>query len=165
MKRMTRRLAMVAILCLSMTWLAGVADVLAKNSGGGFRSGGRATREDDRSFRSDADGDNIPDAPVPEAPEAPKKPKKPPSWRSLLRSLLTAGLIGSIFFGRSLGGIGLFEVLFLSGLIALAYWGLSKYHIDRAEQQLAAAGGYGSGTSVLAPPRGEDVPDASRRAD
>jgi len=149
---MIRRLATVAILCLGLVWLAGVADVLAKSGGGGFRSGGRATREEDRSFRSDSDADNTFDGSTPEAPEAPKKPKKAPTWRSVVRGLLTGGLIGSIFFGRSFGGIGLFEVLFLSGLIALAYWGLSKYHLDQAEQQLAAAGGYGGGTGVLAPP-------------
>ena len=65
---MTRRLAMVAILCLGLAWLAGVADVLAKSGSGGFRSGGRASREDDRSYRSDSDGDSTYDAPTPETP-------------------------------------------------------------------------------------------------
>src|SRR5262249_5247962 len=142
MKHMNRRLAIVAILCVGLAWLAGVADVLAK-SGSGFRGGGRATREDDRSLRSDTDGDNAFDTPTPENPEAPKKPKKPLTWRGVIRGLLMGGLIGSVFYGRSFGGIGLFEVLILSGLIALAYRGLSKYHLDHAEQQLAAAGGYG----------------------
>jgi hypothetical protein len=92
---MKRRLALLAVLSLMLTWLLGVADVAAKSGGGGFRSGGRATREDDRSFGSGSDG-SVLDTPVPDAPEAPK-PKKAKSWRSMIRGLLTGGLIGSIF--------------------------------------------------------------------
>ena len=161
---MKRRLALVATLVLVLAWLAGVADVAAKNAGGGFRSGGRATREDERSSRSEP-REGMSDAPVPDAPEAPKRPKKPLTWRSMARGLLTGGLIGSIFYGRRFGGVGLLEVVVLSGLIALAYWGLSKYHFDRTEQQLAPAGGYGGGAGALPPPRADLDPGELRRAE
>ncbi len=160
---MKRRLALVAALSLMLTWLLGVADVAAKSGGGGFRSGGRATREDDRSFRSEPDAGTS-DTPVPDAPEAPKPPKKAKSWRSMVRGLLTGGLIGSIFYGRRFGGVGLLEVVVLSGLIALASWALSRYQLDQTEQ-LAPAGGYGGGAGVLAPPRADRDPGEVRRAD
>ena len=160
---MRRRLALVATLCLALAWLAGVAEVAAKSGSGGFRSGGRATREDDRSFRSDSDGDAF-DTPAPEY-EAPKKEKKPPTWRSMVRGLLRSGLIGSIFYGRSFGGVGLLEVIIVSGLIALAYWGLSRYQFDHPEQQLAPAGGYGGGAGVLAPSSAGPDPGELQRAD
>jgi predicted lipid-binding transport protein (Tim44 family) len=159
---MKRHLALVAVLSLVLTWLLGVADVAAKSGGGGFRSGGRATREDDRSFGSGSDA-GAQDTPVPDAPDPPK-PKKAKSWRSMVRGLLTGGLIGSIFYGRSFGGVGLLEVVVLSGLIGLAFWGLSKYHLDQAEQ-LAPAGGYGGGAGVLAAPRVDRDPGEVRRAD
>ena len=159
---MKRRLALVAVLTLMLTWLLGVADVAAKSGGGGFRSGGRATREDDRSFGSGSDGAT--DTPVPDASDAPKPPKKAKSWRSLIRGLLTGGLIGSIFYGRGFGGVGLLEVVVLSGLIALAFWALSKYHLDQTEQ-LAPAGAYGGGASVLAVPGVDRDPGELRRAD
>ena len=159
---MKRRLALVAALSLMLTWLLGVADVAAKSGGGGFRSGGRATREDDRSFGSGSDGTTS-DTPVPDAPDEPRRPKKAQSWRSMVRGLLTGGLIGSIFYGRSFGGVGLLEVVVLSGLIALAFWALSKYHLDQTE--LVPAGGYGSGAGVLAPPRADRDHGEVRRAD
>ena len=140
-----------------------MAEVAAKSGGGGFRSGGRATREDDRGFRSDPD-DYI-DMPVPDAPEDPKRQKKPTTWRSMVRGLLMGGLIGSIFYGRSFGGVGLLEVIIVSGLIALAYWGLSKYQFDHTERQLAPAGGYGGGAGVLAPSSAGLDPGEVRRAD
>jgi predicted lipid-binding transport protein (Tim44 family) len=159
---MKRRLALVAALSLMLTWLLGVADVAARSGGGGFRSGGRATREDDRAFRSD--GGDTSDTPAPDAPDEPRRQKKPPSWRSMIRGLLTGGLIGSIFYGRSFGGVGLLEVVVLSGLIALAFWALSRYQLDQTEQ-LAPAGGYGGGAGVLAPPRTDRDPGEVRRAD
>src|ERR1700675_4018639 len=146
---MKRRLALVAALSLMLTWLLGVADVAAKSGGGGFRSGSPATREEDRGFGSGSDGGTS-DTP---APEAPKQPKKAKSWRSMVRGLLTGGLIGSIFYGQSFGGVGLLEVVVLSGLIALAFWALSKYHLDQTEQ-LAPAGGYVGGAGGAAGPRG-----------
>jgi len=159
---MKRRLALVAALSLMLTWLLGVADVAAKSGGGGFRSGGRATREDDRGVRSEPDGSTA-DAPVPDAPDAPKPPKKAKSWRSMVRGLLTGGLIGSIFYGRRFGSVGLLEVFVLSGVIALAYWALSRYHLDQTE--LVHAGVYGGGAGVLAPPRADRDPGEVRRAD
>src|ERR1700675_4860047 len=149
---MKRRLALVAALSLMLTWLLGVADVAAKSGGGGFRSGSRATHEEDRGFGSGSDGGTS-DTPAPDAPEAPKQPKKARSWRSMVRGLLTGGLIGSIFYGQSFGGVGLLEVVVLSGLIALAFWALSKYHLDQTEQ-LAPAGGYVGGAGGAAGPRG-----------
>jgi predicted lipid-binding transport protein (Tim44 family) len=160
---MKRHLALVAALSLMLTWLLCVADVAAKSGGGGFRSGGRATREDDRSFGSGSDG-GASDTPAPDAPDAPKQPKKAKSWRSLVRGLLTGGLIGSIFYGRSFGGVGLLEVVVLSGLIALASWALSRYHFDQTEQ-LAPAGAYGGGAGVLAVPGAARDPGELRRAD
>jgi len=85
---MKRCLVSVAVLSLVLTWLLGVAEVAAKNGGGGFRSGGRATREDDGGFRSEPDRGTS-DAPVPDAPEEPRRPKKPTSFRSMVRGLLT----------------------------------------------------------------------------
>jgi len=160
---MKRCLVSVAVLSLVLTWLLGVAEVAAKNGGGGFRSGGRATREDDGGFRSEPDRGTS-DAPVPDAPEEPRRPKKPTSFRSMVRGLLTGGIIGSIFYGRSLGGIGLLEVVVLSGLIGLAFWALSRYQLEPAEQ-LAPAGGYGSGPRVLAAPREERDLGEFRRTD
>jgi predicted lipid-binding transport protein (Tim44 family) len=160
---MKRSLALVAALSLVLTWLLGVADVAAKSGGGGFRSGGRATREDDRSFRSGPDG-GTPDTPAPDAPDAPKPPKKAKSWRSMVRGLLMGGLIGSIFYGRRFGGLGLLEVVVLSGLIAGAFWALSRFQLDQTEQ-LAPAGGYGVGAGVLVPPRADLGPGEVRRAD
>lgn len=160
---MKRSLALVAALSLVLTWLLGVADVAAKSGGGGFRSGGRATREDDRSFRSGPDG-GTPDTPVPDAPDAPKPPKKAKSWRSMVRGLLMGGLIGSIFYGRRFGGLGLLEVVVLSGLIAGAFWALSRFQLDQTEQ-LAPAGGYGGGAGVLVPPRADLGPGEVGRAD
>src|SRR5687767_9267770 len=120
---MKRRLALVAALSLMLTWLFGVVDVAAKSGGGGFRSGNRATREDEqqRTLRSESE-DDISGVPEPKASEELKRPKKAKSWRSMVRGLLTGGLIGSIFYGRRLGGIGLLEVVVLSGLIVLAFW-------------------------------------------
>ena len=160
---MKRHLALVAALSLMLTWLLGVADVAARSGGGGFRGGGRATRDDDRSFGSGSDGTTL-DAPAPDAPDEPRRQKKAQSWRSIVRVLLTGGLIGSIFYGRSFGGVGLLEVVVLSGLIALAFWALSKYHLDQTEQ-LVPAGGYGGGAGVLAPPRADRDPGEVRRAD
>lgn len=160
---MKRHLALVAALSLMLTWLLGVADVAAKSGGGGFRSGGRATREDDRSFGSGSDGTTS-DTPAPDASDEPRRQKKPQSWRSMVRGLLTGGLIGSIFYGQSFGGVGLLEVVVLSGLIALAFWALSKYHLDQTEQ-LVPAGGYGGGAGVLAPPTADRDPGEVRRAD
>jgi predicted lipid-binding transport protein (Tim44 family) len=159
---MKRRLAIAAALSLMLTWLLGVAEVAAKSGGGGFRSGGRATREDDRSLRSEPDGGTS-DTPAPEAPELPKPLKKAKSWRSVVRGLLTGGLIGSIFYGRRFGGVGLLEVVVLSGLIVVAFWALSRYHLDQTE--LAPAGGYGGGAGVLLPPRADRNPGEGRRAD
>ena len=116
-----------------------------------------------RSFRSEPDGDTS-DTPAPDAPEEPKRPKKAKSWRSMVRGLLTGGLIGSIFYGRRFGGVGLLEVVVLSGLIVLAFWALSRYQLDQTEQ-LAHAGGYGGGAGVLAPPRADLGPGEVRRAD
>lgn len=163
---MKRCFALVAALSLMLTWLLGVADVAAKSGGGGYRSGGRATREDDRSFRSEPDGGTS-DAPVPDAPEEPKRLKKPQSWRSMVRGMLTGGLVGSIFYGRRFVGVGLLEVVILSGLIALAFRALSRYQLDQTEQ-LAPAGGYVGGAVVLAPPRADrgpagDGPDVLER--
>lgn len=161
---MKRHLALVAALSLMLTWLLGVADVAAKTGGGGYRSGSRAAREDEqRSFRSEPDGDTS-GTPVPDAPEAPTRPKKAKSWRSVVRGLLTGGLIGSIFYGRRFGGVGLLEVVVLSGLIVLAFWALSRYQLDQTGQ-LAHAGGYGGGASVLAPPRADLGPGEVQRAD
>jgi predicted lipid-binding transport protein (Tim44 family) len=157
---MKRCFALVAALSLLLTWLLGVADVAARSGGGGFRSGGRATREDDRGFRSEPDGDTS-DTPV---PEAPKRPAKPKTWRSMVRGLLTGGLIGSVFYGRSFGGVGLLEVVILSGLIALAFRALSRYHLDQTEQ-FAPAGGYGGGAGALAPPSADRGSGELRRAD
>lgn len=142
---MKRSVALVALLTLVVSWLICVADVAARSGGGGFRSGGRARSEDERSYRTpEADA---PDTPVPDDSPPPKKPKKPQSWRSMVRGILTGGLIGSIFFGRRLGGFGLLEVVVLSGLIALAFWGLSRYQTD-SEGQYAHAGAYGGGTAT-----------------
>jgi len=160
---MKRRLALVAALSLMLTWLLGVVDVAAKSGGGGFRSGGRATREDDQSFGSGSGG-STQDTPAPDAPEEPKRPKKAKSWRSMVRDLLTGGLIGSIFYGRRFGGVGLLEVVVLSGLILLAFWALSRYQVDQTAQ-LAHAGGFGGGAGVLAPPRADLGPDEVQRAD
>ena len=160
---MKRRLALVAVLSLMLTWLLGVADVAAKSGGGGFRSGGRATREDDQSFGSGSGGSTS-DTPAPDAPDEPKRPKKAKSWRSMVRDLLTGGLIGSIFYGRRFGGVGLLEVVVLSGLILLAFWALSRYQVDQTAQ-LAHAGGYGGGSGVLAPPRADLGPGEVQRAD
>jgi predicted lipid-binding transport protein (Tim44 family) len=81
----------------------------------------------------------------------------------MVRGLLTGGLIGSIFYGRRFGGVGLFEVGVMAGLIALAFWALSRYHLDQTE--LAPAGGYGGGAGLLAPPREDRDPGELRRAD
>ena len=159
---MKRHLALVVSLSLMLTWLLGVVDVAAKSGGGGFRSGGRATREDDRSFGSGSD--STPDTPAPDAPDEPKRPKKAKSWRSMVRDLLTGGLIGSIFYGRRFGGVGLLEVVGLSGLILVAFWALSRYQVDQTTQ-LAHAGGYGGGAGVLAPPRADLGPGEVQRAD
>ena len=159
---MKRRLALVAALSLILTWLLVVADVAAKGGGGDFRSGGRATREDDRSLRPEP-GAGTSDTPVPDAPEASKPPKKAKSWRSMVRGLLTGGLIGSIFYGRRFRSVGLLEVVVLSGVIALASWALSRYHLDQTE--LATAGVFGGGAGMLAPPRADRDPGEIRRAD
>jgi predicted lipid-binding transport protein (Tim44 family) len=159
---MKRRLALAAALSLMLTWLLGVADVAAKSGGGGFRSGGRATREDDRSVRPEPDAGTS-DTPVPDAPEAPNPGKKAKSWRSLVRGLLTGGLVGSIFYGRRFRSVGLLEVVVLSGVIALASWALSRYHLDQTE--LATAGVFGGGAGMLAPPRADRDPGEVRRAD
>jgi predicted lipid-binding transport protein (Tim44 family) len=161
---MKRRLALVAALSLLLTWLLGVADVAAKSGGGGFRSGGRAAREDDRSFGSGSSDAGTPDAPTPDAPEAPKQPRKPKTWRSMARGLLTGGVIGSIFYGRSFGGVGLLEVIVLSGLIALAFWALSRYHLEQTEH-LAPAGAYGGGAGVFTAPGAGRDPGELGRAD
>ena len=160
---MKRRLALVAALSLMLTWLLGVADVAAKSGGGGFRSGGRATREDDRSYGSGSDRGSL-DTPAPDAPDEPKRPKKAKSWRSMVRGLLMGGLVGSIFYGRRYGGVGLLEVVGLSGLIALAFWALSRYQLDQTPQ-LAHAGGYGGGAGALAPPRPDLGPGEVQRAE
>jgi predicted lipid-binding transport protein (Tim44 family) len=160
---MKRHLALVAALSLMLTWLLGVADVAAKSGGGGFRSGGRASRDDDRSFGSGSDATTS-DTPAPDAPDEPRRQKKAQSWRSMVRGLLTGGLIGSIFYGRSFGGVGLLEVVVLSGLIGLAFWALSKYHLDQTEQ-LVPASAYGGGAGVLASSGADRDPGEVRRAD
>jgi predicted lipid-binding transport protein (Tim44 family) len=69
----------------------------------------------------------------------------------MVRGLLTGGLIGGIFFGRGFGGVGLLEVVILSGLIALAFWALSRYQAEPTGHY-AHAGAYGGGLAVLASP-------------
>lgn len=162
---MKRSVALVALLVLVASWLICVADVAARSGGGGFRSGGRARSEDEqRSYRSSES--DAPDMAVPDdSPPPAKKPKKPQSWQSMVRGILTGGLIGSIFFGRKLGGFGLLEVVVLSGLIAMAFWGLSRYQTE-PESHYAHAGAYG-GTATLGGstgPRAADARDGPPRA-
>ena len=136
---MKRWLALAAFSSLVLTWLLSVCDVAARS--GDFRSGNRATREEERVFRGSPDDDTV--APAPQEVPATKVPKTPKSWRSMLRGLLTGGLIGSVFYGRGFGGVGLLEVVILSALIAAAFWGLSRYHPEPAGHY-AHAGAYGA---------------------
>jgi predicted lipid-binding transport protein (Tim44 family) len=136
---MKRWLALVALASLVSTWLASVCEVAA----GDFRSGNRATREEERVFRSPPDDADAPPR-VPQESPAVKPPKKPKSWRSMLRGLFTGGLIGSIFFGRSFRGVGLLEVVLLSALIAAAFWGLSRYDVEPTGHYAHAAAYGGS---------------------
>ena len=105
------------------------------------------------------------DTPVPDAPDPPKPPKKAKSWRSMVRGLLTGGLIGSIFYGRRFGGVGLLEVVVLSGLIALAFWALSKYHLDQARAARARGRIRGRGGRACASEGRTASPGEVRRAD
>ncbi len=66
----------------------------------------------------------------------------------MVRGLLTGGLIGGIFFGRGFGGVGLLEVVILSGLIAVAFWALSRYQAEPTGHY-AHAGAYGGGLAML----------------
>ena len=143
---MRRRLALITSVVLLLGWMLAVAEVSAKSGGGGFRSGGRATREDDRGGVQSAPDTDTWDAPAPDEP--PKRLRAPRSWRSTVKRFVTGGLIGSVFFGRSFAGIGLFEVVVISGLIAGAYWALARYQLDAAGQY-APAGAYGGGSGVL----------------
>ena len=68
----------------------------------------------------------------------------------MLRGLLTGGLIGGIFFGRGFGGVGLLEVVILSGLIAAAFWALSRYQAEPTGHY-AHAGAYGGGLAMPTP--------------
>ena len=114
---MKRWLALAALSALVLTWILSACEVSARS--GDFRSGNRATREEERVFRAPADDDSI--APAPQEAPAPKMPTKPKSWRSMLRGLLTGGLVGSVFYGRGFRGVGLLEVVILSALIAAAF--------------------------------------------
>jgi len=119
-------------------------DAPARDAGGGFRSGNRATRAEDAPAPPRSSPDQYaPDSSDSYAP-APKRASKPRTWRSEIRGLLLGGLIGSLFFGRRLGGIGLLEIVVLSGLIVLAFRSLSKYQAEPAGRY-AAAGAHGGG--------------------
>jgi predicted lipid-binding transport protein (Tim44 family) len=150
MADMKRGLVLAAIASLMLTWLVSVVEVAARSGGGGFRSGQRATREDERAARSEPEVNATPDLPRYEEPPAPvPAPKKGKSWRSMARSLLRGGLIGGIFFGRGFGGVGLLEVVIFSGLIAGAFWALSRYQTEPG--QYAHASGFTGGPRVLNP--------------
>jgi predicted lipid-binding transport protein (Tim44 family) len=135
---MKRWLALAALSSLVLTWLLSVCEVAARS--GDFRSGNRATREEERVFRPPPDDDPI--APVPKEAPAAKSPKRPKSWRSFLRGLFAGGLIGSILYGRGFKGVGLLDVVLLSALIAAAFWGLSRYHPEPSGHYVHA-GAYG----------------------
>jgi len=141
---MRRGLALTITLSLMMVlW---VADVAAKSSGGGFRSGNRATRDDGGSGFSSDQGSGF-DQPSPDAPSR-RRPPKSRTWYGTIRSLVLGGLIGGLFFGRGAAGLGLIEVLILSGLIVLAFRALSKYQTVPTGHY-AGSGGYGGGLSDL----------------
>jgi predicted lipid-binding transport protein (Tim44 family) len=135
---MKRWLALAILSSLALTWIVSVCEVSARS--GDFRSGNRATREDERVFRAPPDDDTV--APVPQDTPAARAPRKPMTWRSMLRGLLTGGLLGSVFYGRGFEGVGLLEVVILSALIAAAFWAMSRYHPEPAGHY-AHAGAYG----------------------
>ncbi len=161
---MRRSLALIMMLSLVFATLLWVADVSAKSAGGGFRSGNRATtRSEDggpsSGFSSDqgsAPGDWA--APEPE----PKRVPKPTTWYRSLRKIMLGGLIGSLFLGRKLGGIGFLEIMVISGLILLAFRGLSKYQAGPVGE-LAGGGGYSGGMGALGVADGATVAEPDPR--
>ena len=113
---MRRCFALVLAVSLSIVLPLWVESVSAKNSGGGFRSGNRATRGDDGpgsgwSTDPGSGGDwSSPDS------SGPKKMPRPHSWYRTIRNLVFGGVIGSLLFGERFSGFGLFEVVILFDL-------------------------------------------------
>src|SRR5262245_35544172 len=128
---MRRSLALLISLGLLMTASLVTTPVSARNSGGDFRSGNRATRADEGSSGSGSGSVYSPDQdsgsgnwPAPDNP--PKKVRKPLTWYQSFRNMLLGGLIGSVLLGRKFGGFGLLEVFALSTLIFFAFRALSR---------------------------------------
>src|SRR5262245_57554480 len=99
---MRRWLALCGLVAVVLTATPWVADVSARSGGGGYRSGNRATREDDGGFRSAPD-DNSSGIPSPDVPRS--RPAKPRTVYSIVRRVVLGGVLGSIFFGGGAGSI------------------------------------------------------------
>ena len=147
---MKRRLALVAALSLVLTWLLGVADVAAKS--GGEASGAAAGRRvrTSASFRVRPDDDYI-GTPAPEAPGEPKPPKKAEELaRACSAACSRAGSSAAFSTGGDFGGVGLLEVVVLSGLIALGFLGAVEVPPRPGGAARARGGLRGRGTGTLA---------------
>jgi len=139
---MRRGLGVSVLVSLAMVLLFWAADVSAKSGGGGFRSGGRATRDDGGSggsgFSSDPGSGS--DQSYAEAP--PRKRSSP--LRHWLRSLFPWGPIGRLLAGRDAAQFGVIVVLIFSGLIVLAFRALSRAQVSPFGHYVGAAT-YGGG--------------------
>src|SRR5262245_46973919 len=163
---MRRWPALFVPLSLVIVLLSWAAEVSARNAGGDFRSGSRATRGDGAGSGSSSDQSPGGDWSAPDS-SAPKKAPKPPSLYGTIRNLVFGGLIGSLFFGQRFGGFGLLEVVILSSLVLVAFRALSRYQPE-AVGQYAGAGGYGPPVPALeeaaeASPSGSEAPAAIER--
>jgi predicted lipid-binding transport protein (Tim44 family) len=138
---MRRGLAVATSMSLVLTMLLlWAADAAARNGGGGFRSGSRATRGEDTPPRSGLER-SAPESSDSAAP-APRKAPTLRTWRGEIRGLLLGGLIGSVPPGRGFG-IGLIEIAILSGLIVLAFRALSGARAAPARRWPAATAARG----------------------
>jgi|SRR5215472_15403793 len=155
---MRRWLVFTIVLLLAAMLPGSIGLASAKNSGGGFRSGSRATRDDGPGMSNDQ-GSSAGDWAAPEY-SAPKRMPKPPSLYRTVRNLVFGGLIGTLFFGERFGGFGLLEVVVISALVLLAFRALSSYQTAPLGQY---AGGAGYGTAL--PPLADSTRASTASAD
>lgn len=132
---MKRTVALTALIVMVLAPLLWTAEAWAR-AGGGSSGGSRGSRS------SSPPSSSTSPSGVTSQPSSAQQPASPrPGWGGMLGGLLVGGLIGSLLFGGLggglFGGIGMFELLLIGGLI----WFAMSY---MRRQRTAAPAGYAS---------------------
>jgi len=119
-------LAMLAAFGISMLGLADNAD--ARRFGGGFSFGKQRMHMPSRSFSQQRAT----------SPRAGQRGRARTGMMGMLGGLAMGGLLGALFFGGSFQGINFFDIIIISGVLALLFFFLRK-RADPSRQSYAGA--------------------------